>query len=113
MRLMQHMFPQLLTEIPNVVLVRQPVVPEGAILAKSFDPFSVITTAIGAVAGSVATIITTPDNNRTAQEIARQNTLQLEINANSASEARAQQMQMLKYAVPAVLIGITLYLLLR
>jgi hypothetical protein len=113
MRLMQHMLPGLLTNVGNVPVQfadARPAVPEGA-LQKNLA--IAITSAVGAIVDPIATIITTPDNNRTAQELAQQATLQAQIGAETAAQARAANMAMLKYAAGAALVALTLYLLLR
>lgn len=118
MRLMQHMFPQLLTEVPEFIPPRI-VVPEGAVLMKkSGDGFDwtglgSITSGIGSIVGAASDLINSPGDNRTAQEIARQGTIQANIAATSAAEARAQQLAILKFIVPAALLAFTLYLILK
>jgi hypothetical protein len=108
MRLMQHMFPQLLTEMPEQIAPRI-VVPEGAVLAKAFDPF----TAIGNAVTGVANAFSAGANSRANQEAYRQQTIQANIAATSAAEARAQQLAILKFIVPAALVAFTLYLIFK
>lgn len=108
MRLMQHMFPQLLTNVPEYARPHI-VVPEGAVLAKAFDPF----TAIGNAVTGVANAFSAGANSRAAQEAARQQTIQANIAATSAAEARAQQLAIVKFIVPAALLALTLYLVLK
>lgn len=112
MRLMQHMLPGLLAETPDPVFVRPAMeVPEGAVLQKSI--VSAIAGAVAGIAQPIADIVTSPANNRTAQELARQETLRTQMLVADAASARAANMQMLKYAVGAGLIGLTLFLILK
>lgn len=113
MRLMQHMLPGLLSE-PDYSGLFAPVakVPEGAVLLKSFD-LGIFTGALSGVIGGVASIVNAPGNNRTAQEIAQQATMQAELANQNAAAQRASQMAMLKYAAGAIVLGLTIYLILR
>lgn len=123
MRLMQHMLPGLLTNVGNVPVQFADArlqAPQGAVLMKSGMSPEALSALVGgglqglgALGGAIATIITTPDNNRTAQELAQQATLQAQIGAETAAQARAANMAMLKYAAGAALVALTLYLLLR
>lgn len=108
MRLFQHMLPLLLTELPEQLPAR-PVVPEGAVLMKAWDPI----TAIGGAVTAVAGVFTAGTTSRTAQELARQETMRVELMAMDAQQARAAQLAMAKYVAGAALVALTLYLILR
>lgn len=116
MRLMQHMFPQLLTNVPDYGRPHI-VVPDGAVLknAEGFDwsGLGAISSGIAGIVSGVGNIINTPQTNRAAQEIARQQTIQANIAATSAAEARAQQLAIVKFIVPAALLALTIYLVLK
>jgi hypothetical protein len=101
MRLMQHMFPQLLTEVPVVAL--------PAPGAKAFDPITAIANAVAGISGAVSS----SSNARAAQEIARQQTLQADISARTAAEDRASMLTALKYVGPGLLIAFIAYLFLK
>jgi len=109
-QLLQHILPQLLNHVPDGPLV---VVPVGAVRLKSVDPFSAILAGLGGIVNPIAGIINAPGNNRTAQMIAGQQTRQFELQAMSSAEARAQQLTVIKYIVPAALLGLILILIFR
>lgn len=119
MRLMQHMFPQLLTEVPAAVSPFPVAQPAGALGAKALDPTVLaglvtgVTSGLGAIVGGVGNIVASGNSSRAQQEAARQATLQADIAARNAAAARAQQLTIIKYVVPAVLVALTIYLLLR
>lgn len=104
---MQHMFPQLLTQVDTQAVVDRSTVPPGAVPVKSLG--ALITGAIGAVAGAVGNVA----NARAGQVIAREQTLQADIMARSAAEQRAANLAAMKYLVPAGLVGLALYLLFK
>lgn len=123
MRLMQHMLPGLLSET-DVYAAAAPVlkVPVFDPSAFGYDPqrgipqksiVAAIAGVVGGIANPIATIVTSPGNNRTAQELSRQETLRTEMLLADAEKSRAANMQMLKYAVGAAVVALALYLLFR
>lgn len=118
MQLMQHMMPGLLTTKRDIPVYfqdtrpLQPEVPEGAVLMKS-GIVGIIAGAVGGVVSGVSDLVNTPGNNRTAQQIAAENTRQAEIAAMSSAQAQQANLAMVKYAAGAAVVLLTIYLLFR
>lgn len=107
---MQHMLPRVLGTSGTMTL-SNPLPPPRQPMQKSVA--AAIATALGNIAQPIADIVTAPGRNRTAQELAYQETLRTEMLVADAAARRAHQQKMLETAVVAGGAIIVVYLIFR